>query len=185
MYARPRPRPHLNHPNIVTIHGVVRSEGIAAIVMELVEGSSLAALGKTPAALEKVLAIGSQIAHAMAAAHEHGIVHGDIKPENIMLRHDGYIKVLDFGLAHRVIAAGVSAAQPAFGGTMRYMSPEQARGESLTPASDIFSFGLVLFELAAGRHPFADQASVEALHSNLTRTPPAPSSVNPRVPPGP
>ena len=150
----------LNHPNIVTIHGVVRSEGIAAIVMELVEGSSLATLRNAPVALEKVLAIGSQIAQALAAAHAHGIVHGDIKPENIVQRHDGYIKVLDFGLAHRVIAGGMSAARaPGLGGTMRYMSPEQARGESLTPASDIFSFGLVLFELAAGRHPFAGPVS--------------------------
>jgi len=172
----------LNHPNIVTVHGVVRSNDIAAIVMELVEGSSLAALRNTPVAVDKVLAIGSQIAQALAAAHEHGIVHGDIKPENIVQRHDGYIKVLDFGLAQRVIAGEMPGAGALGFGTIRYMSPEQARGESITPSSDIFSLGLVLFEFAAGKHPFADQAPAEALHSNLTRTPPAPSSVNPRVP---
>ena len=166
----------LNHPNIVTVHGVVRSNDIAAIVMELVEGSSLAALRNTPVAVDKLLAIGSQIAQALAAAHEHGIVHGDIKPENIVQRHDGYIKVLDFGLAQRVIAGEMPGAGALGFGTMRYMSPEQARGESITPSSDIFSLGLVLFEFAAGKHPFADQAPAEALHSNLTRTPPAPSS---------
>ena len=172
----------LNHPNIVTIHGVVRSEGIAAIVMELVEGRSLALLRKAPAATGEILAIASQIAQALAAAHGHGIVHGDIKPENIVLRHDGYIKVLDFGLAQRVIANGMPGARRPGFGTMRYMSPEQARGESLTPASDIFSFGLVLFELAAGRHPFADQSPADAMNSNLKHTPPAPSSINPRIP---
>jgi serine/threonine protein kinase len=104
----------LNHPNIVTIHGVVRSEGIAAIVMELVEGRSLAALRNAPAGVEKVTAIGSQIAQALGAAHEHGIVHGDIKPENIMQRQDGYIKILDFGLAHRVVAEGSTAQRPGF-----------------------------------------------------------------------
>ena len=113
----------LNHPNIVTIHGVVRSRGIAAIVMELVAGSSLATLRNAAVALEKVLSIGSQMAQALAAAHAHGIVHGDIKPENIVLRHDGYVKVLDFGLAHRVIEAGLSAAPHPVFGTMRYMSP--------------------------------------------------------------
>ena len=174
----------LNHPNIITIYGVVRSKGIAAIVMELVEGRSLAALRNAPVAADNVLAIGSQIAKALAAAHAHGIVHGDIKPENIVQRHDGYVKVLDFGLAHRVIGKEVTAAQRTGFGTMRYMSPEQARGESLTTASDIFSFGLVLFEFAAGRLPFADLSPVEALHSNLTQAPPAPSSLNPRIPPG-
>jgi serine/threonine protein kinase/sugar lactone lactonase YvrE len=172
----------LNHPNIVTIYGVVRSEGIAAIVMELVKGSSLAALRGAPVAVDKVLAIGSQIAQALKAAHERGIVHGDIKPENIVQRHDGYIKVLDFGLARRVIAEGMPAVERPGFGTMRYMSPEQARGESLTASSDIFSFGLVLYELTAGRHPFADQSPAEAMHANLDRTPPAPSSVTPRIP---
>jgi serine/threonine protein kinase len=171
----------LNHPNIVTIHRVVRSEGIAAIVMELVAGRPLTAVRNAPVALEKALAIGSQIARALAAAHEHGIIHGDIKPENILQRPDGYIKVLDFGLAQRLIEKGMSSGQ--LFGTMRYMSPEQARGESLTAACDIFSFGLVLFELAAGKHPFAGHSSVDALHSNLHLAPPAPASLNPRIPP--
>jgi eukaryotic-like serine/threonine-protein kinase len=171
----------LNHPNIVTIHGVVRSKGIAAIVMELVEGNSLAALRKASVSIDKILSIGLQIAQALAAAHAHGIVHGDIKPENIVQRHDGYIKVLDFGLAHRVMA-GHSAGPRAGFGTLRYMSPEQAHGDLLTTASDIFSFGLVMFELAAGRHPFADLSPIEAPRPKLTYTPPAPSSVNRRIP---
>jgi eukaryotic-like serine/threonine-protein kinase len=161
----------LNHPNIVTIHGVVRSKNIAAIVMELVEGNSLAALRNSPVTVEKVLAIASQIAQALSAAHEHGIVHGDIKPENIMLRHDGCSKVLDFGLAQRVLGGETPVAQHPGMGTMRYMSPEHARGEPLTPVSDIFSFGLVLYELAAGKRPFPELSPVEAAHANLTQTP--------------
>ena len=101
----------LNHPNIVTIHGMVQSEGVAAIVMELVEGGSLAPLRNAPVDIGKLLVIGSQIARALTAAHEHGIVHGDIKPENIMQRHDGYIKVLDFGVARRVIAEEMSQTE--------------------------------------------------------------------------
>ena len=172
----------LNHPNIVTIYGVVRCEEIAAIVMELVEGSSLATLRNAPRPIDEVLAIGAQIAQALKAAHANHIVHGDIKPENIVQRHDGLIKVLDFGLAHRVAADGIPAThRPGFG-TMRYMSPEQARSESLTAATDVFSFGLVMYELAAGRHPFAEQSAAEAMVSNIHRTPPAPSSLDRRIP---
>jgi Tol biopolymer transport system component len=172
----------LNHPNIVTIHEVVRSEGCSAIVMELVQGSSLARLRGTSLSIDKVLSIGAQVANALAAAHANGIIHGDIKPENIMLRDDGYVKVLDFGLARRVTMETIAEAHGPVFGTLRYMSPEQATGESLIPASDVFSFGLVLFELATGRRAFDDESPLDALHAILTRESPAPASVNPRVP---
>ncbi|MBV9502824.1 MAG: protein kinase [Acidobacteriaceae bacterium] len=172
----------LNHPNIVTIHEVVRSEGCSAIVMELVQGSSLAKLRGTSLPIDEVLSIGAQIAKALTAAHANGIIHGDIKPENIILRNDGYVKVLDFGLARRVAIENTAGAQGPIFGTLRYMSPEQARGESLTSASDVFSFGLVLFELAAGRRAFADQSPLTAMQATLTQDAPALISVNPRAP---
>jgi len=172
----------LNHPNIVTIHEVVRFEGYSAIVMELVEGSALAKLRGKARPIDEVLSIGAQIAKALAAAHAHGIIHGDIKPENIMLRDDGYVKVLDFGLARRVAVENIAAAQHPVFGTLRYMSPEQARGESLRPASDVFSFGLVLFELATGRHANGDESPLDALRATLMQDPPAPASLNPRIP---
>jgi len=174
----------LNHPNILTIHEVVRTETCSAIVMELVEGSSLAKLRGTSLPVDEVLSLGAQVAKALAAAHANGIVHGDIKPENIMLRDDGYVKVLDFGLARRVGIETIAGAQGPVFGTLRYMSPEQAKGEALTPASDVFSFGLVLFELAAGRRAFDEESPLDALRVILTQDAPAPASVNPRVPAG-
>jgi serine/threonine protein kinase len=172
----------LNHPNILTIHELVRSEFCSAIVMELVQGRSLASLRGDLLSLDQVAPIAVQIAKALAAAHANGIIHGDIKPENIMLRDDGYVKVLDFGLARRAaIESSVGAQGPVFG-TLRYMSPEQARGDSLTPASDIFSFGLVLFELAAGRRAFDNASALDAVRATLLEDPPAPASVNPRIP---
>jgi Tol biopolymer transport system component len=172
----------LNHPNIVTIHEVVRSGGCSAMVMELVEGRSLAKLRGTLLPIAEVLSIGLQIAKALAAAHAHGIIHGDIKPENIMLREDGYVKVLDFGLARRVAMESMDAAAGPVGGTLRYMSPEQAKGEALAPGSDMFSFGLVLSELASGKRSFADKSPREALAATLRHDLPAPASQNPRVP---
>ena len=172
----------LNHPNIATIHEVVRSEGCSAIVMELVQGSSLAKLRGTSLPSDDVRSMGPQIAKALAATHANGIIHGDTKPENIMLRDDGYVKVLDFGLVRQVATEIIAWANGTVFGSLRYMSPEQARGESLTPASDVFSFGLVLFELAAGRRAFADESLLDELRAILTQDAPAPASVNPRVP---
>ncbi|MBV8890904.1 MAG: serine/threonine protein kinase, partial [Acidobacteria bacterium] len=169
----------LNHPNIVTIHEVVRSEGCSAIVMELVQGSSLAKLRGTSIDIEAVLSIGAQVAKALAAAHANGIFHGDTTTENIMLRDDGYVKVLDFGLARRVAIETIAGTDGPLFGTLRYMSPEQARGEALTPASDVSSFGLVLFELVAGRRAFADESPLAAVRAILTQDAPALASVNP------
>ena len=148
----------LNHPNIVTIYDIAESEQGRVIAMELVQGQTLRELiGQRPA-IEIVTHVGRQIAQALRVAHDAGIVHRDIKPENIMVRADGYVKVLDFGVARLVRSTDAEAtvAAPAAGifGTLRYMSPEQSRGEEIAGASDIFSLGLVLYELTTGDHPF-------------------------------
>jgi serine/threonine protein kinase len=171
----------LNHPGIVTIYEVVHSESTFAIAMELVEGESLRELCGKPMRAPELAAISRQIAEALAAAHAGGIVHGDIKPQNILLRRDRYVKLLDFGLARRVTAETIASGLPALG-TLRYMSPEQPRGEPLTPASDIFSFGLVLYELATGRNAFPSISPLDAVQAMLTKEPSPPASVNAAIP---
>ena len=179
----------LNHPSIVTIHEIAEFEEERFIVMELVEGQTLRALMLGPVSLEKLLEVGRQVARALSVAHAAGIIHRDIKPENIMVREDGLVKVLDFGLA-RLLPARLASdfetaertAPGALVGTAHYMSPEQVRGESPECATDIFSLGLVLYELAAGRHPFAADSPMEVLSAILSLTPPAPSRLNPQIP---
>ncbi|MEO8194045.1 MAG: protein kinase [Gemmatimonadales bacterium] len=179
----------LNHPNIVTIYAIGEADGCHFIAMELVRGRTLRQLGKDGATAKSVAEVGSQAARALAVAHEAGIVHRDIKPENVMMRDDGYVKVLDFGIAQlaptdaerhegdsRLTRPGMVV------GTMRYMSPEQATADEITPASDIFSLGIVLFELATGRHPFEASSDMGVLSSIILRDAPAPSRVNPRLP---
>ncbi len=141
----------LNHPGIVTIFEVIRSTDTVGIAMELVEGEPVRKLIGHAHQLPQVALWGKRIAEALAATHARGIIHRDIKPENLIVRADGYVKVLDFGLAAEGAAWG--NARPM--GTLRYMSPEQGLGHSLTPATDIFSLGIVLYELATGVHPFA------------------------------
>ncbi len=160
----------LNHPNIVTVHEVIHSASTRAIVMELIEGTALRAVCSAPLAARRVVQIGQQVALALAAAHRRGIVHRDIKPENIMVRPDGYVKVLDFGLARQAAAHAGLATGMSYG-TLRYMSPEQFAGEAPTAASDIFSLGLVLFELAAGAHPYRADSPFETAHRIANETP--------------
>ena len=145
----------LNHPNIVTVYELIQTPWGLGIAMELVEGQSLRTLRKSrqlPA--REIIQIGRQIASALAAAHQKGIVHRDVKPENIMVRVDGYVKVLDFGLAQNIrdrAVGGTGAHLPV--GTVRYMAPEQKQGGPVTGASDVYSLALVLEELGAWRHP--------------------------------
>jgi eukaryotic-like serine/threonine-protein kinase len=149
----------LNHPNIVTVYEVIRFGPTVAIAMELVTGTSLRHYCGTAQPVEKVALWGRQIARALAEAHARGIVHRDIKPENLMLRPDGYIKVLDFGLAR---PAGADRADDELAlGTLGYMSPEEIEQGPITAASDIFSLGVVLYELASGTNPFR-RASADA-----------------------
>ncbi len=161
----------LNHPNIVTVYEVIRSGPIVAIVMELVEGVSLRHQCGIAQPVETLALWGRQIAHAMAEAHARGIVHRDVKPENLMLRPDGYIKVLDFGLARR---AGADRADDELAlGTLGYMSPEEIEQRPITAASDIFSLGVVLYELASGTNPFRG-ASAGATTQMILGLAPAP-----------
>jgi eukaryotic-like serine/threonine-protein kinase len=172
----------LNHPAIVTIHEVVQDGSGAALVMELVEGKPLREACGKPMPIPDALGIGLQIAEALAAAHAGGVIHGDIKPENILLRPDGYVKLLDFGLARKVTADAIAVGGGLALGTLRYMSPEQACAESLTPASDVFSLGLVLYELLAGRHAFPASSALDTAQGILEKEPVAPSSFHPQVP---
>jgi hypothetical protein len=172
----------LNHHGIVTIHEVVQSGSTPAIVMELVEGKPVREVCGKPLPIPEVLAIGLQIAEALAAAHASGVIHGDIKPENIFVRPDHYVKLLDFGLARKVTTETIALGYGPPLGTLRYMSPEQARAEPLAPASDVFSLGLVLFELLAGRHAFPAASPLDTAQGILEKEAVAPSSLNPHVP---
>jgi serine/threonine protein kinase len=172
----------LDHPNIVTVHEVIQSEDTLAIVTELVEGRSLRELCGAPLPLAQVIDIGAQMAKALAAAHGHGIVHRDVKPENAMLRSDGYVKMLDFGLA-RQLAGNITSTAGLPAGTLRYMSPEQVRGESVSAATDVFSLGIVVYELATGEHPFEAGSLFGTTHRIAHDEPTHPSKLNALVTP--
>jgi len=171
----------LNHPHIVTIFSVEEAEGIHFLTMELVEGQSLERL--IPAGglhVERIVEIASALADALTAAHEKGIVHRDLKPANVMLTDDGRVKVLDFGLAKDVRADKSSdatqtfAGQTAMGvvmGTPTYMSPEQVASRVLDHRTDIFSLGVILYEMASGRRPFEGASSAELASAILRDTP--------------
>jgi predicted ATPase len=180
----------LNHPHICTIFDIDEYEGQPFLVMELIEGQTLRALAATRPSLPELVRLVGQVARALAAAHAAGIVHRDIKPENIMVRDDGYAKVVDFGLARRTMNQGVLSGVTAGGvtdpgtvmGTVRYMSPEQARGETAGSASDLFSLGIVLYELATGQHPFPADSQLGTLHAILSQPPLRPTLLNPGIP---
>ena len=176
----------LNHPNIAQIHGLEDAEGVRALVMELVEGPTLAdriAQGAIP--LTDALPIAKQIAEALEAAHEQGIIHRDLKPANIKIRSDGTVKVLDFGLAKAIDPTGTSNANAmnsptlsmhatAAGmilGTAAYMSPEQVRGRPVDKRADIWAFGAVLYELLTGRRAFDADGASDTLALVLTKDP--------------
>jgi len=180
----------LNHPHIVTIFEAGQVDGTHFIVMELVRGRTFRALIGQPAGVNILRDLGSQVAKALAAAHAAGIVHRDIKPENIMVRDDGYVKVLDFGVA-RLMPRGsedstlhgvADTVSRAVVGTLRYMSPEQASNSVVDTATDVFSLGLVLYELATGLHPFEANTAYGVLDAILSKTPAPPGRLNPQLP---
>ena len=183
----------LNHPNIVTIHEIDSAEGVDFIAMEHVEGKTLEALiGASGLDLTEALSYAVQIAGALAAAHAHGIVHRDLKPRNVMVTAQGQVKVLDFGLARRVqgtadteastLSAEPRTASGAIVGTVAYMSPEQADGRAVDGRSDIFSFGVVLYEMLTGRRPFTGASQAQVLSAILRDQPQAARSIRPGVP---
>ena len=178
----------LNHPNICTIHGIEDNNGHPFIVMEKLEGESLKQhISGHPMVLEEVLDVGVQVADALVASHAKGIVHRDIKPANIFLTPTGQVKVLDFGLAKLVHNEedGGEQSLTAVGvipGTAVYMSPEQARSETIDARSDLFSFGTVLYEMATGKKPFTGNNSLMTLDAVLHSKPVPPRELNPKVP---
>jgi len=169
----------LNHPNIVVIHEVGEtSEGDHFIVQELIDGSTLRALCDGPMPLTQIAEIGSQVARALGAAHAAGIVHRDVKPENVMLRGDGFVKVLDFGLARSLAFEGRDKTHTAVEtmtgvllGTASYMSPERISGEQCGPPADVFALGVMLYEMAAGKRPFAAPTGLGIVASIVSEQP--------------
>jgi len=176
----------LSHPNIVTIYELGESEAGQFIAMELVTGRTLRQIIGEPQAPDLVVHLGRQIATALSVAHAAGVTHRDIKPENIMVRRDGLVKVLDFGLARLAAAEegdrDFETAEGIVLGTARYLSPEQACGEDATSASDVFSLGLVLYELATGRHPFAATTKYGVMRAIVIEAPLPPSRLHPQIP---
>src|SRR5262245_43866611 len=189
----------LNHPNIITIHEVGETDSIHYIVTEYVEGETLRQrltnAPQIPLKLSEMIGLAAQIAAALAAAHGAGIIHRDIKPENVMVRRDGILKVLDFGLAKLtepsspVIdsqAATIARNRTDTGvvmGTPRYMAPEQARGEKVDARTDIFSLGVALYEMLAGRAPFTGATASDCIAAILKEEPPDLSETNQKVTP--
>jgi eukaryotic-like serine/threonine-protein kinase len=175
----------LNHPNIVTVYEIGEDHSTHYIASELIEGETLRQrLARGPMRTDEAVDVAIQVASALAAAHEAGIVHRDIKPENIMVRPDGYVKVLDFGIA-KLAEQEVPVTMPekeamllvetnlgSILGTVRYMSPEQALGAPVDKRTDIWSLGVVLYEMVAGRAPFSGDTPQEVMNSILTAEPP-------------
>ncbi len=177
----------LNHPNIITIYDIGACDDGQFIVMELVEGRTLREILAAGPALASLGPVGGQIAKALAVAHGAGIIHRDIKPDNLIVRTDGYVKVLDFGLARLVHDSNgprsLDVTNPGqVLGTVAYMSPEQARGENSGAPSDVFSLGIIFYEMVTGRHPFRADSLITTLHAIHSRDPLPPSTLNPYVP---
>jgi len=181
----------LNHPNIVTIYEIGEADVGRFIVLEYVKGQTLRSLIGGRRNAQAIAPIGRQIATALSVAHAAGMIHRDIKPENVMVRDDGYVKVLDFGLARLTSSddSSESTADTAIHtkpgvlvGTVAYMSPEQVRAESVASASDIFSLGVILYEMATGRKPFRAGPEMSVMYQIVHDQPPPPSALNTDLP---
>jgi serine/threonine-protein kinase len=174
----------LNHPNIVGVYDTGADGDTQFIVMEFIEGRTLADLlasGRRPSPMQAV-ELAERVTVALAAAHAQGIVHRDIKPANIMVTRDGQVKVMDFGIA-RVQTVETAPQTSSVLGTPTYLSPEQAQGQPVDARSDLYSLGVVLYELLAGRPPFTGDSPVAIAYKQVNETPPPPSQLNPDVTP--
>jgi serine/threonine protein kinase len=183
----------LNHPHIVTVHSVEEAEGVHFMTMELVRGKTLSeVIPRKGLPLAKFFEVAIPLTDAVAAAHEKGILHRDLKPDNLMLSDEGRLKILDFGLAKLKPEAGVRGVselptnarteEGRIVGTVAYMSPEQAEGKTLDSRSDIFSLGIVLYEMSTGERPFRGETTASVLSSIIKDTPKSVTEVNPAVP---
>jgi Tol biopolymer transport system component len=183
----------LNHPNILTIYEIGQDDSLHFMATEYVEGETLRQqISRVRMTLGQALDVAVQVASALSAAHQAGIIHRDIKPENIMLRNDGYVKVLDFGLAKLAEAKAIDTAAPTLPkvetepglvmGTVSYMSPEQARGLAVDARTDIWSLGVMIYEMAAGRQPFEGETASDVLSLILQKEPPPLAHSSPEVP---
>ncbi|MGB7597668.1 MAG: serine/threonine-protein kinase [Gallionella sp.] len=182
-YQEAKAAGRLNHPNIVTIYDVGKSGDVAYIAMELLEGRELRDIMNEGALLpiDQVLNIVAQVAQGLAYAHEHDIVHRDVKPSNIMVIRDGHVKITDFGIA-RMASSSVRTQTGMVLGSPKYMSPEQVMGKTIDQRSDIFSLGVMLYEMLTGQAPFDGENVNAIMYQTLNAVPAPPSTINPAVP---
>ena len=172
----------LNHPNIVTIHDIGRSGELAYMAMEFLEGRELKDLiAEAELTTDRALDIAAQVADGLAYAHEHGVVHRDIKPANIMILRDGRVKITDFGIAH-MRTSDVRTQTGYMLGSPRYLSPEQVMGKRCDPRCDIFSLGVIIYEMVTGQAPFNGADVHSLMYQIVNATPLPPSAVNPTLP---
>lgn len=173
----------LSHPSIVQIYDIVESEPSDAIVLELIEGEPLSRrIARGPLPLEEAIRLGRQIAEGLAAAHSSGILHRDLKPENVMVTAEGHAKILDFGLAKRMDGEAPITKDRKVIGTSQSMSPEQARGLPLGYRSDLFSLGILLYEMLSGRSPFHSGSTMDTMTRICTHRQPPLREIDAAVP---
>jgi eukaryotic-like serine/threonine-protein kinase len=182
-YQEAKAAGRLNHPNIVTIYDVGKSGNVAYIAMEFLEGRELRDIMNDSGVLpvDQVLDVVAQVALGLAYAHEHGIVHRDVKPSNIMLVRDGHVKITDFGIA-RMASSAVRTQTGMVLGSPKYMSPEQVMGKEIDQRSDIFSLGVMLYEMLTGQAPFDGENVNAIMYQTLNVVPVPPNLLNPAVP---
>ena len=174
---------NLTHPNIVNVYDVGQDGDLHYIVMEFIAGQSLKELitRNAPLPVEQAISIGAQILAGLEYAHRSGLIHRDIKPQNVLITNDGVVKVTDFGIAKSVSDLGLTEAGQALG-TAHYFSPEQAKGERVVPQSDIYAVGVTLYEMLTGRLPFESDNAVGLAYKHISEPPPSVRLLNPGVP---
>ena len=176
---------NLSHPNIVPVFDWGEDTGTYFIVMEFIDGRPLSSILKSagPLSAERAADIGAHVAAALGYAHKHGVIHRDVKPGNVLITDDGQVKVTDFGIARAVNTEESLTQTGAVMGTATYFSPEQAEGLGVDARSDIYSLGVVLFEMVTGRPPFLGDSPVAVASKHVRDHPPAPRELNPQIPP--